>query len=61
MPNMAERFRHKNPPLFYLVCLRSFGALSGWAYPEYRQCDMLMIMVVMILVTMNERQQVLSL
>ena len=41
---MAERFRHKNPPLFYLVCLRSFGALSGWAYPEYRLCDMLMIM-----------------
>ena len=23
----------KIPPLFYLVCLRSFGALSGWAYP----------------------------
>ena len=44
-PNMAERCRHKkNPPLFYLVCLRSFGALSGWAYPQYRLCHLFMIM-----------------
>ena len=34
----------KIPPLFYLVCLRSFGALSGWAYPQYRQGDLFMIM-----------------
>ena len=34
----------KNPPLFYLVCLRSFGALSGWSYPQYRLCDLFMIM-----------------
>ena len=33
----------KMPPLFYLVCLRSFGALSGWAYPKYRLCDLFMI------------------
>ena len=34
----------KIPPLFDLVCLRSFGALSGWAYPQYRLCDLFMIM-----------------
>ena len=34
----------KNPPLFYPVCLRSFGALSGWAYPQYRLCGLFMIM-----------------
>ena len=44
-PNMAERCGHKKiPPLFYLVCLRSLGALSGWAYPQYRLCDLFMIM-----------------
>ena len=53
----------KNPPLFYLACLRSFGALSGWAYPQYILCDLFMIwnIAVVILVTMNERQRVLSL
>ena len=35
---------YKIPPLFYLVCLRSFGALSGWTYPQYRLCDLFMIM-----------------
>ena len=34
----------KNPPLIYLVCLGSLGALSGWAYPQYRLCDLFMIM-----------------
>ena len=34
----------QNPPLFYLVCLRSFGALSDWAYPQNRLCDLFMIM-----------------
>ena len=34
----------KIPPLFYLVCLRSFGALSGRTYPQYRLCDLFMIM-----------------
>ena len=34
----------KNPPLFYLVCLLPFGAHSGRAYPQYRLCDLLMIM-----------------
>ena len=43
-PNMAEKCRHKSPSLFYLVCLRSFGALSGWVYPQYTLCDLFMIM-----------------
>ena len=46
-PNMAERCRQldiKNTPLFYLVCLRSFGALSGLLYPQCRLCDLFMIM-----------------
>ena len=34
----------KSPPLFYVVCLRTFGALSGWAYPQYRHCDLFMNM-----------------
>ena len=41
---MAKRCRQKIPPLFYLVCLRSFGALFGWAYPQYRLCDLFIIM-----------------
>ena len=44
-PNMAERCRHKKvPPLFYLVCLRPFGAPSGRAYVQYRLCSLFMIM-----------------
>ena len=38
-PNMAERYR----PLFYLVCLRPFGAPSGRAYAQYRLCSLFMI------------------
>ena len=34
----------KNPPLFYFVCLRSFGAFFGWAYTQYRLCDLFMMM-----------------
>ena len=42
---MAERCKNKKSrPLFYLVCLQAFGAPSGWAYPHYRLCDVLMIM-----------------
>ena len=33
----------KIPPLFYPVCLHSFGALSGRACPQYRLCDLFMI------------------
>ena len=44
-PNMAERCRHKKvPPLFYLVCLRPFGAPSGRAYAQYRLCSLFMMM-----------------
>ena len=32
------------PSPFYLVCLRPFGAPSGRAYPQYRLCDLFMIM-----------------
>ena len=34
----------KIPPLFYPVCLRSFGARSGWAFSKYRLCDLFMTM-----------------
>ena len=45
MPNMDERCRYKkNPPLFYLVCLRPFDSHSGRAYDQYRLCDLFMIM-----------------
>ena len=39
-PNMTV----KEPPLFYLVCLRPFGAPSGRAYAQYRLCSLFMIM-----------------
>ena len=34
----------KSPPVFYLVCLRPFGAPSGRAYAQYRLCSLFMIM-----------------
>ena len=35
---------YKVPSLFYFVCLRPFGALSGRAYSQYRLCSLFMIM-----------------
>ena len=42
-PNISECVHIKIPPVFYRVCLRSFGALSGWHIPNIN-CVMFMIM-----------------
>ena len=63
-PNMAERCRHKKSHLYFILFFYALLVLSLVGHIpniDYVICLWLWNILVMILVTMNERQQVLTL